>query len=78
VCTEGRFKDFSLLGSIVLAWGGLGLHFALAGPLKIQIWRPSKSDKKTSQKHINFEHFDVFVAQVDFSSFCAVGLHGFG
>jgi len=53
VCPKGRFKDFTLLGSIVLAWGGLGLRFALAGPLKIQIWRPSKSDQKTCQKHVN-------------------------
>jgi hypothetical protein len=78
VCPEGRFKDFSLLGSMVLAWGGFGLRFAFAGPLKIQIWRPSKSDQKTCQKHVNLEHFGAFVAQVPFSSFCVVGLHGFG
>ena len=77
VCPEGRFKDFSLLGSIVLAWGGLGLPFAFAGPLKIQIWRPSKSDQKTCQKHVNLTHFAAFVAQVHFSSFCVVGLHCF-
>ena len=32
----------------------VGLGFAFAAPLKIQIWRPSKSDQKTYQNDVNF------------------------
>jgi hypothetical protein len=42
-------------GFRVLGLGfGVGLGFALAGPLKIKIWRPSKSDQKTCQNNVNF------------------------
>ena len=40
-------------------------------------WRPQKSDQKTFWKHVNFEHFAAFVAQVPFWCFFVAGLHGF-
>ena len=66
------------LGSSLVGLGSalVGLGFALAGPLKIQIWRPSKSDQKTCQKHVNLEHFGAFVAQVPFLNSFVAGLHG--